>query len=105
VDEEVDDVQSSPKSPISAKKMEINNRRIDKLEAELKKLREDLKKCKKPHPSPCKVSPHEAEDNHCEPNLEERRDLAIVPSNELEKVSLDVDRKLLYTSVTSQPNR
>ena len=85
--------------------MEINNRRIDELEAELKKLREDLNNYKKSHPSPCKVSPHQAEDNHCEPNVEERRDLAIVPSNELEKVLLDVDRKLLYTSVTSQRNR
>ncbi|QCD92916.1 Ulp1 protease family [Vigna unguiculata] len=79
VDEEVDDVQSNPKSPISAQqKLEINNRHID--------------------------NPHEAEDNHCELNLEGRRDLAIVPCNESEKVSLDVDRKFLYTSVTSQPN-
>jgi len=47
VDEEVDDVQSNPKSPFSAQqKLEINNRHIDKLEAELKKLREDLNKCK-----------------------------------------------------------
>jgi len=95
MDEEVDDVQSNPKSPISAKqKLKINNRRIDDLEAKLKKLREDLNKCEKPQPSPCKVSLDEVEDNHCEPNPEKMRDLAIVPCNEPEKVSLDVDRKL-----------